>query len=166
MAKKARKKAGGRGGRGGASKGLASVSTAALHAELERRQAGLDQMEAEYEARLADLRSLGAQIEALGGTVAAPKARRGKAGRVAPTSGRKKAGARKGARKRPRNAMSLEQALAATLQGKAMGVTEVAEAVLKNGYKTSADNFRTIVNQTLIKSPLFKKLERGVYTAK
>ncbi|QKK07492.1 MAG: hypothetical protein HND58_04495 [Planctomycetota bacterium] len=68
--------------------------------------------------------------------------------------------------RRPRNENSLEVSLAKTLQGKTMGVSEVATAVQKAGYKTTSPNFRTIVNQTLIKSPLIKKIGRGQYTAK
>jgi hypothetical protein len=45
-------------------------------------------------------------------------------------------------------------------------VTQVAAAVQKAGYKTFAANFRTIVNQTLIKNrKIFKKISRGQYTA-
>ena len=44
--------------------------------------------------------------------------------------------------------------------------TDVTEAVQRAGYKTSAANFRTIVNATLLKSPKFKKVARGQYTAK
>lgn len=69
-------------------------------------------------------------------------------------------------RVRPQNTMNLVEALTQVLTGKTMGVTEVAEAVQKFGYKTYAANFRTIVNQTLIKNrKLFKKVARGQYTA-
>ena len=52
------------------------------------------------------------------------------------------------------------------LKGKTMGVTEVAQAVQQAGYRTSAANFRVIVNQSLIKHRrLFKKVARGKYTA-
>ena len=62
--------------------------------------------------------------------------------------------------------MNLVQALAKVLKGRSMGVTEVSHAVQEAGYRTTSPNFRTIVNQTLIKSPLFKRLSRGQYTAK
>ena len=53
------------------------------------------------------------------------------------------------------------------MRGKQMGVSEIAEAVQAAGYKTSSANFRTIVNQALIReTDLFKKVSRGVYTAK
>jgi len=52
------------------------------------------------------------------------------------------------------------------VDGKTMGVSEAADAVQRAGYKTSAANFRTIVNQTMLKSPKIKKVSRGQYTAK
>ncbi len=69
-------------------------------------------------------------------------------------------------RVRPRNDMNLVEALRKVLNGKTMGVTQVSEVVQKAGYKTFAANFRTIVNQTLIKNrKIFKKVSRGQYTA-
>lgn len=47
-----------------------------------------------------------------------------------------------------------------------MSVTEVAEAVQRQGYKTTSPSFRTIVNQTLINSGKFRPVSRGQYTAK
>jgi hypothetical protein len=53
------------------------------------------------------------------------------------------------------------------LSGNSLSVSDVAEAVQKAGYKTSSPNFRTIVNQALLANKnLFRKVERGVYTAK
>lgn len=69
-------------------------------------------------------------------------------------------------RKRPRNERSLADALAALLATKALSVTEAAEQVQSAGYRTTSPNFRTIVNQTLIKDPRFKRVERGRYAAK
>lgn len=65
---------------------------------------------------------------------------------------------------RPKNDMNLVEALAKLLKGKQMSVTEATSKVQEAGYKTSAANFRTIVNQTLIKSNRFKKISRGQYT--
>lgn len=71
-----------------------------------------------------------------------------------------------GVRKRPQNTMGLVPFLVKVLRGKTMGVTEVSMAVQRAGYKTTSPNFRTIVNQALIKhTDKFKKLERGKYTA-
>lgn len=69
-------------------------------------------------------------------------------------------------RRRPHNKMSLIEALSRVLTDKSMSVTEVAEAVQRAGYRTSAQNFRTIVNQALINSGRFKRVARGHYTAK
>lgn len=70
-------------------------------------------------------------------------------------------------RKRPINESNLIDALRSTLSGKTMGVTELALAVQKEGYKTTSPNFRTIVNQTLINNKdKFKRVARGKYTAK
>lgn len=69
-------------------------------------------------------------------------------------------------RRRPRNEMNLVEALQVVLKGRELGVTEAADAVLsETGYQTSAANFRTIVNQTLLREKAFKKVSRGVYTA-
>lgn len=71
-----------------------------------------------------------------------------------------------GVRKRPQNTMGLVPFLVKVLTNKTMGVTEVSMAVQRAGYKTTSPNFRTIVNQALIKhTDKFKKLGRGKYTA-
>jgi hypothetical protein len=68
---------------------------------------------------------------------------------------------------RTRNAANLADSLASVLKGKTMGVSEVATAVQRAGYKTTSPNFRTIVNQALLANPsMFKKVSRGQYTAK
>ncbi len=67
--------------------------------------------------------------------------------------------------KRFKNDENLVQALQGVLRGKQMSVTEVADAVQEAGYRTTSDNFRTIVNQALIKKGNgFRKVSRGVYT--
>ncbi|MBK7403130.1 MAG: hypothetical protein IPJ41_00505 [Phycisphaerales bacterium] len=164
MAKKSKKKAarrtGNRAGRRGGASALRSVSTDALRAELERRSSELTQQREELATQLA---ALDAEIASVGASAGrAPKSGRRRAGRPAKTA---KQGARASGRKRPRNAESLEVALAKVLKGKTMGVSEVATAVQKAGYKTSSPNFRTIVNQTLLRSELIKKTGRGAYTA-
>ncbi|USO00112.1 MAG: hypothetical protein H6810_05470 [Phycisphaeraceae bacterium] len=69
-------------------------------------------------------------------------------------------------RRRPHNDQSLSEALLGVLKNKTMSVTEASEAVQQAGYQTTSSSFRTIVNQTLIKDPRFKKVSRGQYTAK
>lgn len=96
------------------------------------------------------------------------KATTKKAGKSTAKKSRRKAPSKPaGSRKRHRNDTSLVGALQQVLSGKTMGVTEAAEAVQQAGYKTTSPNFRTIVNQTLIKNPeVFSKQGRGLYTAK
>ena len=68
-------------------------------------------------------------------------------------------------RTRPKNSMTLVEAMNKTLAGKTMGVTELAQAVKKFGYTSHAANFRTIVNAALIKHrKVFRKVTRGKYT--
>jgi hypothetical protein len=53
------------------------------------------------------------------------------------------------------------------LKGKEMRVTDAAVAVQKAGYKTNSKTFRVQVNIALVKrKDLFKRVGRGVYTAK
>ncbi len=89
------------------------------------------------------------------------------AARAGRTTTKKKPTKPRGSRKRHRNDTNLVEALRSVLSGTTMGVSEVAEAVQVAGYKTTSPNFRTIVNQTLIKhTDVFTKKSRGQYTAK
>lgn len=129
--------------------GLRSLSVASLQAELRRRERSVGKLVAKYNRAMAKAEAIAEQIRASGGSV------RGGTSSVAMSG-----------RKRPKNDSNLVEALAKVLSGKTMGVTEVSEAVQKAGYRTSSANFRTIVNQALIKHPkLFKKVSRGQYTA-
>ncbi|MEQ8768871.1 MAG: hypothetical protein RIB60_00025 [Phycisphaerales bacterium] len=128
--------------------GLSSVSTDALTTELKRRQRDLDKLVQKRDRLAADLAELDREIATVGG-----------AGGFGIT-------ARGSIRRRPRNTTNLADALVAELKGKTMGVSEVADAVLASGYRTSAANFRTIVNQTLLRDKRIKKISRGQYTAK
>ncbi len=163
MAKKAR------GRRAG---GLAALTTADLHAELERRRQRLSE---ERDRLRSELEAVEAEIEALGGVGGAGggASRRGPgrprgSGRARGGAGRRRAkqAAVPAGRKRPKNEQNLSDALVEVLKNKTMGVSEVAEAVQAAGYQTSSANFRTIVNQTLLKDPRIKKVSRGQYTAK
>lgn len=145
-------------------KSLRSASTSAIQAELDRRRGSIGKLARERGTLAAKLARLDAEISKLGGEVpdspAAPVAARGRRA----LAGRTKSGA---PRKRPKNDMNLVEALKKLLTGKTMSVTEAGVAVQKAGYKTSSANFRTIVNQTLIReSGTFKKVSRGQYTAR
>ena len=127
---------------------LSGLSVNDLQRELRRRQRRVGTLARKRDRLAAKLDSLNGEIASLGGLVV---------GRNGSISGRR----------RPKNAMSLVEALAKVLHGRTMGVTEVAHAVQKIGYVTTSPSFRTIVNQTLINNnDKFKRVERGQYTAK
>lgn len=68
---------------------------------------------------------------------------------------------------RARNAKSLNDTLEDVLRsGKPMSVGDIVDAVRATGYRSSSDNFRGIVNQTLIKDKRFTAAERGIYHLK
>jgi hypothetical protein len=122
---------------------LGQLSISDIQQELARRQRGVRTLERKRDRIAAKLADLDAQIAALGGPA-------GRAG---------------GSRTRARNESSLSDALASTLKGKTMSVTDVARAVVDNGYRTTSPNFRTMVNAALLNKKMFKRVERGQYTA-
>lgn len=68
---------------------------------------------------------------------------------------------------RPRNTKSLPDLMIEVLSGgKPMKVGEILEAVLKKGYQSSSQNFRSLINQTLIKDDRFAAVSRGTYSLK
>ena len=108
---------------------------------------------------------------ARGATAAAsPKRKAAKAParrKAGPAAGKAAKGAtRRSSGARAKNAMTLVEALAVVLKGKQMSVSEAAVAVQKAGYKTTAENFRVMVNLAFIKNKkIFKRISHGVYTA-
>jgi hypothetical protein len=125
--------------------GLAGLTVSDLRRELVRRERRVGGLIRRRERLMAKVRELESQIMAHGGT------------------------SRGGAivlRKRPKNDMNLVEALSKVLKDKVISVTDVSQAVQDAGYKTTSPSFRTIVNQTLINSGRFKRVERGKYTAK
>jgi hypothetical protein len=164
------------GGRRGRKSKLASASFADLQNELHRRQEQVQTLLTARERLSAELQELEQLIESVGGSdiglgVVAPMRRRGPGRPPGSGKGRKAmsvAAPRHGRRgPRTRNAANLADSLASVLKGKTMGVSEVATAVQRAGYKTTSPNFRTIVNQALLANPsMFKKVSRGQYTAK
>ncbi|MEL6499430.1 MAG: hypothetical protein AAF937_10800 [Planctomycetota bacterium] len=125
---------------------LESMSSAALQAELARRQRQASSLLKKRDRLRDQLSEIESQIAEMGATAV-----------VGIEPGRKRA----------RNAESLVDAMQRVLTGTELTVTELSEAVQASGYVTTSPNFRTIVNQTLIKYPrTFKRVARGVYTAK
>lgn len=179
-----------------AASSLKNLSVADIHDELERRReeaAELADERAELVERVAEIDDLLAELgvstssgrsRGRSSKSGAARSHSGGRGRTAKKTS-KRTGSKKttrkaakkatvkaptkprGSRKRHRNDSNLVEALQHVLSGKTMGVTEAAAAVQAAGYKTTSPNFRTIVNQTLIKHPkTFPKQGRGKYTAK
>jgi hypothetical protein len=69
---------------------------------------------------------------------------------------------------RARNEHSLLDTMEKVLRdaGKPLKVGAIMEGVLATGYHSNSDNFRGIVNQTLIKDKRFGQVERGTYELK
>lgn len=135
--------------RSNSSSSLSALSMVDLQAELRRRSKFVTGLERRRERLVARLTEIDAKIRELGGS---PGGSSGSSFAMG--------------RRRPKNDANLVESLAKLLKGKTMGVTEAADAVQNAGYQTSAANFRTIVNQTLIKHRnVFKKVSRGQYTA-
>ncbi|MGA1193853.1 MAG: hypothetical protein ACO398_03460 [Kiritimatiellia bacterium] len=72
-----------------------------------------------------------------------------------------------GITRRPRNEMSLPDAMAQVMsKDKSMSVADIEEAVTKIGYKSTSSTFKTIIFQALAKDKRFKKASRGQYLLK
>lgn len=118
---------------------LAHHSTEALITEMRMRSALLHRRRAELIRQIAELDR---QIAESG---SAPGARQGR---------------------RRRNEQSLAGALAEVLKGKEMDITEAAEAVLAAGHVRNARSVYAAVAQRLTDTERFRRVRRGVYTAR
>lgn len=162
--------------------GLTESATA-----IEKIQADIAGLNTQMAAQVAQLRTHRSQLQTLGVTLPEIPAavlpliadetetvapvRRGR-GRPAGTGRRGRPAGSKNAPKtasgkRFKNEGNLVESLQGVLKGKQMSVSDAAQAVLDSGYRTtSTGNFRVMVNQALIASGAFKRVSRGVYTAK
>jgi hypothetical protein len=125
-----------------------NLSIAQLESILSSRLADLQRLNKEHTKLSNQLAEVERKIAALGG-----KAR----GRGRPAGGR------------VRNEKSLVQTLEMVLSASTvpMRVGDIVDGVLKAGYHTVSENFRGIVNQTLIKERRrFASTGRGMYTTK
>jgi len=147
MAKKAGKKRSSRAQADNTTNGapaLGAIPTDELEREMSRRRRSLSRLHSKRD-RLADqLAAIDSEIASMGGV----------SGRMG------------GGRRRSSNPESLANVLLRVLDGNTMSVSDAADAAQRAGYQTTSSSFRTIVNQTLIKDPRFKKVSRGQYTAK
>jgi len=123
---------------------LGAVSIEELQAEMARRSKAVGRLERRRNKLLGEVAEIDKELAGFGALSA---------------SG--------GVRRRPRNDMNLVDTLSKVLTNKTMSVTDAAQAARDSGYMTTAANFRTIVNQALIREKkVFKKVSRGQYTAK
>ena len=120
---------------------LTDMSITALQSEIKRREKHAGSLQKRREKLVKQLAEIDAEIASIGGLGGG------------------------GGGRRPRNESNLPEALVQVLTGKTMSVTEAADAVQKAGYITTSPNFRTIVNQALIRDKRFKRVGRGQYTA-
>ncbi len=142
-----------------------NFSISQLESLLMTKKRDLAALAAERQTLLKHLSEIDSRITSLGGTASgySPK----KMGRPPGSTSAKASGLTAGGR--ARNAKSLVETLidvvgAAT---EPMKVGDIVDGVLKSGYKTGSDNFRGIVNQTLIKERKhFASAGRGLYTGK
>lgn len=122
-----------------------------MMAEIKRRNRVLSKLNRKRNSLLKKLAGVEAEISNHGGKVG------GTSVRVAGSSGIK----------RPRNEVSLVEAIAATLsKDKPMTAADIEKAVTKNGYKSGSASFKTIIFQALGKDKRFKKIARGQYVLK
>ena len=124
------------------------MSIAQLENLLAGRRAELNQKQREHSKLMSKLQQLEFDIRRLGGT----PGKRGRGG-VGGT--------------RARTEKSLLETLEDVLKGgKPMKVGDIADAAQKSGYRSNSANFRSIVNQTLIKDKRFGSAGRGLYQLK
>lgn len=115
--------------------GLESVSVAEIQAELRARERGGKVLRRRRAALVSKLAALDEEIASVTGRSA----------------------------KRFHNKKPLARALVDALGRSEMSVTKLAQVVQHRGYRTTSPHFRTIVNQTVINSPAFRRVRRGVY---
>lgn len=123
-------------------KASANLSIADLEKMLIKRRSEIGGLEKKRDKLAAKLAKVEARISGLGGS-AAPVVQG----------------------KRAKNSQSLVEVMLGVLKsGAAMKVADIAASAKKAGYKSNSENFRSIVNQTLIKDKRFTSSgERGMY---
>jgi len=146
---------------------LKSMSVAELRRELERREKGGEKLRKQHAKLAKRLAALDAELADLG--VAVPSRRGRKPGRM---PGRRGPGRPKGSKnkrgaKRPKNSMSLLEAIVSGVRvGSTVSPAQAAAAAKAKGYKSSSPNFGMMVANQLAKAPQFKRVGRGQYLHK
>lgn len=126
------------------------MSIAELEQILSRRKAELSKKQKEHSKLLSRLQRVEEEIRQLGGA-----------------AGRRGRGSGAGGGGRAQNEKSLVETLEKVLKsGKPMKIGDITKAAEKSGYRSNSANFRSIVNQTLIKDERFTAVDRGLYQIK
>lgn len=145
---------------------LSDLPVAELKKELARREKNQGKLR-KQRARL--VRQLEAIDRELGEAPVARKARKAKPGRKAKPAKAKAPAAKapkaaKKSRKRPKNTMTLPEAMRSVMSKELpMGVKDISAAVTAAGYKSNSKTFDTIIYQALKKDKRFVKASRGRY---
>jgi hypothetical protein len=161
---------------------LKSISTSDLHAELMRREKTVAALISRRDKLRRELEELDRELDELGGAPGPARRRTG----PAPSAGRGVAWAGEGSgeagaasveaageggadaprpkRTRARNAVSLADALAQSMEIRAVVTpAEAAEMVLRNGYTSTSKNLGMMVSNALARDPRFHRVSRGQY---
>jgi hypothetical protein len=131
-----------------------NASLKQLHAEIKRREAGAARLQKKRDKLAAQIAAVDAEMAKLG--VSGAKAPR--------ATGSKGKGRSATPRKRAKNKVTLEDALAGCADvGAVVSPQEAADLVQKNGYKSKSATFGGQVANALSKHPKFKKTGRAQY---
>jgi hypothetical protein len=123
---------------------LKSIPTAELNRELERRELSAEALLRKRDKLLKELEKIDSELDVSGGG--------------------DKSSALRPKRSRARNDMSLGDALAQSMEVRAViSPAEASQLVKANGYKTTSKNFNMMVSNTLAKDLRFKRVSRGQY---
>jgi len=122
---------------------LQALSNADLTAELQRREKDQAKLQARRAKLLTELDQLDKELGDLNG---------------------KPATKRSSKTPRPKNGLSLNEALAAAVPvGESITAKEATDAIRAAGYQTSSKNFGVQVASRLAKDERFERTERGIY---
>lgn len=127
-----------------------------LLAQARERMSQLAKLSAKVDQLEKQLMDVRAEIKALGGDRKPSKGARKSAAAGSSGNG-----------SRPKNKISLAEAIVAVLsKTEPKAVKDIIADVKANGYKTTSQNFETIVYQTLAKDERIEKAGRGLYKLK
>ncbi|RKY19807.1 MAG: hypothetical protein DRQ55_09750 [Planctomycetota bacterium] len=127
-----------------------TLTTADLAAELARRQKGAAKLQARRSKLLAQLNGIEKELASLG--------------MLDGKRGKPKASTTRSPGKRPKNEMTLGDAIAnAADVGAVLTPAEAVDLVLANGYKSTSKSFRVAVSTKLAQDKRFKRVGRGQY---